>query len=235
MSNEQLIEVITKEVMARLHTLNKKDENCKKKVLVLENKESLSHSLISALSEKNCTVDCLDDVKSIDTFEAIILQSITNGELANLSLGIEGSLKERMAVRALLNGKDVYLLTDKIEYKKYAATSNKLLYNMYIDYENKIKSYGVRFVELKELSACLEGNSCISQNKTLEDNSDIQICNDTDNKNDADLTEKKLISEADIKNAYKNGITSILISPKSILTPLALDFVRTNRLNINEI
>ncbi len=106
MSNEKLVELITKEVMIRLKAmLNNNDITNQKKVLVLEKSEDLCPVLTGALRENNYIVDSLDNMGNLSSYEGIILQSITNSEFANLSNGIEGSIKEKVTIEAILSGK----------------------------------------------------------------------------------------------------------------------------------
>ena len=50
-----------------------------------------------------------------------------------------------------------------------------------------------------------------------------------------DFTNKRLVSEIDLKNISKMGITKISVSKKTIVTPLALDYARINRLQIHKL
>lgn len=49
-----------------------------------------------------------------------------------------------------------------------------------------------------------------------------------------DFTDKKLICETDLKNILKCGIEKILASKKTIVTPLAMDFMRANKLQLQK-
>ena len=47
-----------------------------------------------------------------------------------------------------------------------------------------------------------------------------------------DLRTKKLISESDLRKPMVNGIKNVIVSKKSILTPLATDFMRIHHLKL---
>lgn len=53
--------------------------------------------------------------------------------------------------------------------------------------------------------------------------------------NCVDFTNKRLVSEVDLKNISKKGITKISVSKNTIVTPLALDYARINRLQIHKL
>lgn len=239
MGNEELIKLITKEVVARLQTiLSEVNIANQKRVLVLEKEENLCPILISALKEKNYVVDCLDYMEKLNSYEGIIIQSITNSELANLSHGIEGSLKEKMVVEALLSGNKIYSMESEVEYRKFAQTSNKLFFSMFKDYEDKLKSYGIHFVELNKLLDCL-GNKCEHLEKTtcIIETKEIDVQRHTEESrgNYIDLTNKKLISEVELRNILKSEVMKVVVSKKAILTPLAMDFARVNKIEISKL
>lgn len=238
MNNEQLVEIITKEVINRLKTmLMDKNMAAKKRVLVLEPKETLCSELALSLEKNNYVIDCIDNMGDLSSYEGIILQNIKNGELANLAHGIESSIKEKVAIQAIFNGKKLYLMEKGIEYKKFEGTSNRLFFNMFKEYEDKLVSYGIEIVGLKELieslnnkPICLEAPTC----KTSVKNN-IEIAEVKENKETCiDLTNKKLVSEVELRTIFNQGIKEVLVSKKSIITPLAMDFARVNRLKINK-
>lgn len=238
MNNEQLVNLITKEVMIRLNAMlgenNIVDE---KRVLVLEREDALSPELVSALSEKGYIVDCLDNKKFLNSYEGIILQTITNQEMANISNGIEGSVKEKSVIEALLLGSRIYSLEEGVEYKKFVATSNKQFLSLFMSYKDKLKSYGIHFVELNNLLSFLENKydcsvkvpCCIETNEVK-----APVCIENSEHNYVDLSNKKLISEVELRNTLKAGIKKVLVSRKCVVTPLAIDFARINKLEINK-
>ncbi len=54
------------------------------------------------------------------------------------------------------------------------------------------------------------------------------------NENTLDLRSKKLISESDLRKPQINGIDKILLGKKSIITPLANDFIRIHNLKLDK-
>lgn len=238
MNNDQLVELVTKEVMSKLKAiLNDKNSLNKKRVLILEHKETLCNVLTSALEKSNYVVDCIDNMGDLNSYEGIILQSIGIGELANLSHGIEGSVKEKVVIEAIFNGNKIYSMEKGVEYKNFAATSNKVFFNMFKAYEDKLVSYGIKFVGLKELIASLSNKTIDLEETTcktvVKDNAVITEVKE-DKGNYIDLTNKKLVSEVELRNIFKQGIKEVLVSKKSIVTPLAWDFARVNRVKINK-
>jgi len=237
MSNEKLVELITKEVMIRLKAmLNNNDITNQKKVLVLEKSEDLCPVLTGALRENNYIVDSLDNMGNLSSYEGIILQSITNSELANLSNGIEGSIKEKVTIEAILSGSRIYSMEKGVQYSKFATTSNIEFFNLFKSYEEKLKTYGIAFVGLKKLLNCLgtkvhevEKSTCNLERNEMNLVALTKECDE----DFIDLTNKKLISEVELRNIYKSGINKVLVSKKAVITPLAMDFARVSKVQIN--
>jgi len=88
-------------------------------------------------------------------------------------------------------------------------------------------------IDYDEANACgyKKGVFCKILNSS---NSELQKTNN-DNFNNANKIEikgKKAITEADIKKSYLSGIKTITISKESMITPLAVDFIRINNIKI---
>ncbi len=88
-------------------------------------------------------------------------------------------------------------------------------------------------IDYDEANACgyKKGVFC----KILNDNNNKLQKTNSDNFNNANQIEikgKKAITEADIKKSYLSGIKTITISKESMITPLAVDFIRINNIKI---
>lgn len=78
--------------------------------------------------------------------EIVLITSMNNTMLSNLALGIGYTIEEKVLLEALLQGKQIYVLEDEIQYHKYKNTASKNLYNMYMEYEKKIQQYGIQTI-----------------------------------------------------------------------------------------
>ena len=50
-----------------------------------------------------------------------------------------------------------------------------------------------------------------------------------------EIRNKKLISEMDLRKPFMNGMKSVVIDKKSIITPLANDFIRIHNLKVKRV
>lgn len=78
--------------------------------------------------------------------EIVLITAMNNTMLSNLALGIGYTKEERILLEGLLQGKQIYVLKDEIQYHKYKNTASKNLYNMYMEYEKKIQQYGIQLI-----------------------------------------------------------------------------------------
>lgn len=230
MENERLIQAVTEEVMKRLMDILKKQDFShllnKKTALLIGTSEENNNSIYDKLIKLNYDVNFVSNMKDVDTYDLIIVQHLSNLELVNLSLGVPSGQKEETIIQAMLKGKKIYLLADGIEFRKYSSTANKNFYNMYKSYENKIIDFGIEIIEHINNIDKDNVNFSNTDNKNIVTNNVGKI-NDVYN-----LTGKKLISEVDLRRAMVNGNKDVKISIKTIVTPLAKDFIRTNKLNV---
>ncbi|MEG0351647.1 MAG: hypothetical protein RR324_00140 [Cellulosilyticaceae bacterium] len=157
--------------------------------------------------------------------ECIVICQMTVGLLAHLALGCSGTEEEEFILKHLLEGKKVYMLEEGIAYRTYKKTSYKALYTLYSEYEDKIKQYGIRTIgNVMDILVDKENG----QRSALQEN---KVCYGEE----IDFTHKKLLLESDLMKAHIPALVTILVDKKSIVTPLADDFIRTHKLKIKRV
>lgn len=170
--------------------------------------------------------------KDLDLIEAdlIIIPTLSLKAMANLATLVTDEVKEEFIVRMLMMGKEVYVLENGLEYRRYKNTAPKALYSKYLDFEQQIKLNGIQVIgyigEVKKNSKNL-----------LED---IESCEEVKeitsiSSRDMDLRNRKAINELEIKNRIVPSIETIIIDKKSIITPLAADFIKTHNLRVKRV
>lgn len=159
--------------------------------------------------------------------DIVIITDFKIDLMSNIATLSGENKKAQYVIKMLLQGKKVYVFEDGIEYKKYKGTSPKSLYNEFLAYENKLKSFGINFIkclseiEIKSYKEEYLSNECVD----VEDNkrSNFYIKN------------KKVISEGDLIKPYLDGKRTIVIDKKSIITPLAEDYIRIHNLIVKRV
>lgn len=223
MDYNNLIEIIVEELYKKINTTNIEyieNENRKKAVILYENNKSKFDLLSDKFNIEvfdNTTKDC----------DVVIVSKLCMRGMCNLALGNSTSNEERFILKMLMKGKKVYVLDEGIEYKRYKDSAPKTLYNKYRSYEDDICKYGVKIIKnLDEITFSEE-----KFNKEILSEEEVKI----DDKFSIDLTHKKLISESDLRKPMINGTKNIIVSSKSIITPLAMDFIRIHNITVKRI
>lgn len=228
MNYDKLVDLIVHEIYEKMNALNNTVTQLKKSVIVTScsNKSDITKEL-----EDNFKVsfyDSGDRDGDILIIPYLSIKSMAN--LATLSISEE---VEDFIIKMLMIGKEVYILEDGLEYRRYKNTAPKALYSKYLDFEKQLKIYGIQIIsyigEIKKLDKSLlksETNNISEENIFISDeksNSRVEIRN------------KKVISEAEIKKEFLQGINSLVIDKKSIITPLAADFIKTHNLIVKRV
>lgn len=209
MQNESLVDEIMEEIYRRLESKVNKELSQKKFVVIgpmpnfdLESLQN-AHELIA-------------NKKDILGYQGIIITELTVAMLSHLALSSPINEEECLIMKALLQDKPVYVLEEGIEYRRYKKNAHKALYTLLMEYEDKIKKYGIKCIRhLDEISSQVQ--EVIKGNVNL------------------DLRYKKLLLEADLIKKHIEGICTITVSRKCIITPLAEDYIRNHHIYIEKV
>ena len=151
-------------------------------------------------------------------YATVLMSELSEERLAHLAMGCSYTDEERCILKALLQGKTVYLLESGIAYRKYKQTAHKPLYTLYQDYENKLVQYGVRIIHhVSEIFHCQKDEPHLMNPKEIS------------------LKHKKLLLETDLMHIPLETFTIIEVDKKCIVTPLAEDYIRSHKLKIKRI
>lgn len=244
MDYEKLIEFLVDEIYKRIQEENKEGNSLEKKKSIVVIGESNVDYYRKALKEfdiNSLTSECKD-------CDILLISKLCIKGLSNIAQGTCTTKAENFALEMLLKGKKVYILEDGIEYRKYKNTAPKVLYNKYIKFEEELLAYGIEVIDDlnkisignkdEKVSSCNEFREEIKKNGYLgegkkqfdgEKNLETSIVEDEFTIN---LSNKRLISESDLRKPHINGVRTLIFSKKAIITPLAKDYIRINNLNV---
>lgn len=198
-SNEQLVELITREILritgAEPEPVNS-DPNAPKALLVGDRKNLPKN----VASKYNFTVvDKSLSVDDVAKYECLYIAGITLTELADIALGRSVGANDSTVISALFAGKQVYLCTNSLPHRKYKQTASKGFYQIAEGYVRTLQSFGVELV-----GAVSPAQKYISGAA-------------------ADIPEG-IITESVAKNLIKNSDSEIIIARKgTVVTPSAKD------------
>ncbi|MDI7815822.1 TIGR02536 family ethanolamine utilization protein [Clostridioides difficile] len=230
MNYDKLVDLVIEEIYKKINNDELKVSNKPKAVTVFEQ----DNSKFNLLKDE---FEIVEFNKSIKECEVVIVSKLCMRGLSNLALGNSTSDEERFILKMLIKGKKVYVLDEGIEYKRYKDTAPKALYKKFISFEDEIRKFGVEII--KDLNTIAKSKLSIKNETTEILNKDtISLINtentNIDNEFSLDLRNKKLISEADLRKPTINGVKNILVNKKSIITPLAVDFMRIHHLELKK-
>lgn len=230
MDTENLIEEIINQVYKRLHqdydVSLSKDKACHKKKMLL----------IGELGKEHYKV--LEDLYEVIpyrpglmNFDSILISEMSVEMLGHLGVGCSYNIEEATLLRALLEEKDVYLLESGLAYRRYKKIAYKTLYNLYSAYENKIKQYGIKVInEVSDICLMAPHEALpYEEHEIKEEHTRLK------SELTVDLTHKKLLLETDLKQMHIEALTTVEVTKKCIITPLAEDFVRSHKLKIKRL
>ncbi|EGT4720742.1 putative ethanolamine utilization protein [Clostridioides difficile 824] len=251
MNYDNLVDLITEEIYKKINSNEIKISNKPKAVIVFEQ----DNNKFNLLKDE---FEIVEFDKSIRECEIVIVSRLCMRGLSNIALGNSTSDEERFILKMIMKGKKVYVLDEGIEYKKYKDTAPKALYKKFMSFEDEICKFGVEII--KDLNVITKNKLNINKlninklniKKELESTRgskkedtkvlDKDVLNLTsvesvkiDNEFSLDLRNKKLISEADLRKPTINGVKNILVNKKSIITPLAVDFMRIHHLKLKKV
>ena len=142
----QMIELITREVMARLaekgEDLPPQQQGLDKVLVVGE-----SETPVPAALTKNAVVfDCADyeQNRNILRYKRVVVKKLTITQLADIALGRCSDCVSCAVIYALLSGVEVVMLDDALSFRRFAAQGSTALYRVLEGYANTIQVYGVK-------------------------------------------------------------------------------------------
>ncbi len=225
MNYDKLVDLIVQEVYKKLQETVKMTK--KNQTAVIIGEEDLT-TVTKAIGD-NFNVTSYGDGDVVG--DVIIVSALTIKSMANLATLTGTNDEENFIIRSLMEGKKVYLLEDGLEYRRYKNTAPKALYNKYLDFEKELKVYGVNVISYI-------GNVVNNVTKKEDDiinTSVAEIISPVLDEVTLEIRNKKLISEADLRKPFINGMKSLIIDKKSIITPLANDFIRIHNLKVKRV
>ena len=135
--------------------------------------------------------------------------------MADLVLGIPSEPQAACILRALLEGKRVYLLESGLEYRRYKETAYKTLYHLYQEYEAAVQRFGI---ELISYTSEIAKENRIKPRPETEDY--------------VDLSGLRLLRESDLIKVRGTGSITILLGQNTIITPLARDYISNHNMAV---
>lgn len=214
MDQEQLIEKVTRELVRRLGLTEKSSGG--KPWLVAGNGDTLPPELLGMDVEFLSSQE--ERSPDFGKYMGVIVPALSENQLVLASFGMKYGLESSLIAGGLLAGVPVYILEGGITWR-CAANPESSLGRHYAECEKKLASFGAVFLTAGEMAGKIPAVPSAAP-------SSCTACGM------ADLTGRKVISERDVKSACMGGCAEIVVDGKTIITPLAADYLRLNAVDV---
>ena len=201
-----------------LEVIKQLNKTCVDSIFVLSNGFCFKNELESIGYNLNIASSANDI--NIDDYSAIIIDDLSAEILSCISNLLYKNENTSFIINALLSGKKVIALKNNDKFNNYKNTASSQLFSKLLELENTAKSYGL---------IILEKNNFLSYfKKDAKENDDKNIVSSG---NCCDFTDKRVITKSDIIDIV-NDYSSIKVRNNAIITPLFMDYIKENKINI---
>lgn len=152
---EELVEIITREVMSILNTGQEGSGGVSGKSGSLPAKPGAL--VLGPATKLPPEVSAGFDIYGVDDYVlhgdihkycCVYITEISLAQLSDIALGRDERPYQCAISKAILSGKTVYLSAEALAYRQFASTANKAYYDMLTGYEQKIIGFGVSVISV---------------------------------------------------------------------------------------
>ena len=233
-------DALVDEIVARVSAKIAQQESCgsdvgKPKLLILtEEHGSICHDMLESerlLSYYQTECALLKDYDcDMASYEAVILFGLTNEALARLAGGVCDTPFTRLAQKAILTGKKIFVLKEIFELYRYAETAPPAYYAVLEKQLALLQQAGVAIcplAELEDATLCGEAAACepaaspapCAAAPCAAPGREVKI-------------EKRVITERDLSAVYDKDVSVIHIGKRAILTDLAKEYAQARKVSL---
>lgn len=204
---------------------------------------TLESEAIKARYHTDCALMHHYDVE-LDAYEAVVLFNLSCDAMAALASGACDSAYTRLASKAILSGKKVYVPTEEVELYQYKETAPAAYYNMMQQKLDLLVASGVVICAQASLEQVILGNAspvpaaaapvCAAAPAEpapapapAASAPAAACCEERSVR-----VNKRVLTEKDLIEANMSGVTEVHISEKTIVTALAKDAAKDRGMTI---
>ena len=179
-------------------------------------------------------------------WDSLLLTELSPETMAYAANGMFGNREASCILWGLLLGRKIFLLQRGLSYRSYRESASKNLYSLYLQQEDTLRNLGVEVIrQVSEMEAGMRaafpepGDMAASGRSAPEIFGGRQYEGQPDDgalreraEKCLDLSGLHLLREADLFRVRSMGPASIKIGRKTIVTPLAMDFIVNHGLSV---
>ena len=207
LDQEQLVEKVTKELLRRLGS----------DALSPPRKPLLATGHCAELNGADVVYIEKGDAPDWGAYSGVAIPSLSENQLVLASFGLKFGLESAAIVDALLVGLPVCVAEEGVAWR-YSACPESSLGRLYAAAEQKLRSFGVRFVRASKLAE--QASECDVRPAAAP----VQVS--ATGVECVDARAKKVLSERDLRDLCGAECGELLVSTGAIITPLGVDWLR---------
>ena len=206
----------------------------KRKVLIIS--KDLNQSCPDLLNNKNLIescevnkVDCNTQQVNLEGYAKVLICDLDNDSLSKLTSGIFDNPYLKLIGSCIMQGKDIAIVEDDIEFLQYKETAPQAFLAMFNHKLDTLREWGLEVRTLDDLtvSLCSNDDSGDSEKKAAAQTAPKKVS--------GSVVTKKALTEADVINANFKHQNEILVSENTIVTEVAYDYARRHRITITKV
>ena len=206
----------------------------KRKVLIIS--KDLNQSCPDLLNNKNLIescevnkVDCNTQQVNLEGYAKVLICDLDNDSLSKLTSGIFDNPYLKLIGSCIMQGKDIAIVEDDIEFLQYKDTAPQAFLAMFNHKLDTLREWGLEVRTLDDLTVSL-----CSQDDTGDLDQKVKTQTAREHVSSSVIT-KKALTEADVINANFRHQKEILVSESTIVTGVAEDYARTHKIAIRHV
>lgn len=167
----------------------------------------------------------------LDNVEVVVLYQLTIEDMCKIAAGITDTPYTKLAAKALLTGKTIYVPREEVELYQYPVGALGSYQCMLQSKLTNLVSFGLKICPMEKLECCILGETAAAESAGSEPKAVEPVCEEPceapceeEVPEEKEMTfNKRVITERDIIEANREKVKVIRITSKNILTPLAKD------------
>ena len=212
----------------------------KRKVLVIS--KDLNQSCPDLINNQNLTKSC--DVDSVDNntqqvnlegYAKVLICDLDNDSLSKLTSGIFDNPYLKLIGSCIMQGKDIAIVEDDIEFLQYQDTAPAAFLAMFNHKLDTLREWGLEVRSLDDLTVSLCGHDETGDPVKADKPVSSVTAQTAPEPVSGSVITKKALTEADVINANFRHQSEILVSAGTIVTEVAEDYARKNGITIRHV
>ena len=204
----------------------------KRKVLMIS--KDLNQSCPDLISNKNlcesCDVDSVDNNAqqvNLEGYSKVIICDLDNDSLSKLTSGIFDNAYLKLIGSCIMQGKDIAIVEDDIEFLQYQDTAPKAFLAMFNHKLDTLREWGLEVRSLDDLTVSLYSRD--------DTGSPEKVAQTAPERVSGSVITKMALTETDVINANFRHQNEILISENTLVTEVAADSARRRGITITRV